>query len=326
MTSIRCLLLLILLSPIHTAIADELQPAYIQLDQVNGTQWQLRWKSSANSTLGIKGEVILPSSCQSLQTSREFHNGSVFHHTSLTCDADLSGSTVGLTHLASTSTDALVRISPAAAPSITLRLTPEKPVIRIPANPEDRAIVPTYTALGIEHILMGFDHLLFVLGLVLLLKGGWQIFATVTAFTIAHSVTLAGATLNYLSAPGKPVEAVIALSIVFLAAEILKTQPGEERLSQRYPWTIAFMFGLLHGFGFAGALADIGLPRQDTPLALLTFNIGVEIGQLIFVFIILATLKLVETTAGHLLRGLKLSTAYGIGSLATFWLVGRLIS
>ncbi len=147
---------------------------------------------------------------------------------------------------------------------------------------------------------------------------------TVTAFTVAHSITLAGASLGLFNLPQRPVEAVIALSIVFVAAEVLKAQPGQIRLSQRFPWMVAFAFGLLHGFGFAGALAEIGLPQSDVPLALLAFNLGVEAGQLLFIGAILAGVAGVRQMAGFPLRWTRVAAAYAIGIIATFWLIERL--
>lgn len=318
-------LLLLLLMVCQNGSADELKPVYIQLDQLDQLNWVLRWKASANSSLGRLGEVVLPESCVAGERVREFHNGNVYHELTLSCETDLSREEIGMEHLASSVTDALVRVSRLNETPITLRLTTAEPVATIPAGSSNAPVISTYTYLGIEHILMGFDHLLFVLALVLLLKGGWLITKTVTAFTIAHSVTLVGTTLGYFALPSKPVEAVIALSIVFLAAEILKTKPGRERLSEQYPWLVAFLFGLLHGFGFAGALAEIGLPQEEAPLALLTFNIGVEIGQLLFVFAALAVLKLIDVLRSNLVRPIKRATAYGIGSLATYWLIDRMI-
>ena len=180
-----------------------------------------------------------------------------------------------------------------------------------------------YTALGIEHILLGIDHLLFVLALLLLVRGTWMLVKTITAFTIAHSITLGLATLGFVHVPPLPVEAAIALSIVFLCAEIIHAQRGQVRLTFQYPWVVAFAFGLLHGLGFAGALAEIGLPQSEIPLALLFFNIGVEIGQLIFVAVVLFlvwSFRQISIDASRLARSFSV---YVIGTLATFWLLQR---
>lgn len=183
-----------------------------------------------------------------------------------------------------------------------------------------------YFLLGVDHILTGFDHLLFVLALILLIHDRWMLVKTVTAFTIAHSITLAGATLGYISLPQKPVEATIALSIAFVASELVKVRSGERRLSENYPWIVAFVFGLLHGFGFAGALKEAGLPQTDISLALLTFNLGVEAGQLMFI----AAALVVFRAAGMLLTvpiaPARIAAAYLIGTTSMVWLVARLSS
>ena len=168
------------------------------------------------------------------------------------------------------------------------RLTPQQPATVIPVQPGAWEVAGTYLGLGVEHILTGIDHLLFVLALLLLTTGTWRLLKTVTAFTVAHSITLALATLGLVHVPPKPVEAVIALSIVFVAAEILHARRGRIGLAARMPWIVAFTFGLLHGFGFAGALSEVGLPAGQIPVALLFFNLGVEAGQLLFIAAVLA--------------------------------------
>lgn len=186
----------------------------------------------------------------------------------------------------------------------------------------------TYLLLGVEHILGGIDHLLFVLALLLLVKGIRRLVATVTAFTLAHSLTLAGATLGFVTMPGPPVEAAIALSIVFVAAEVIHSRQGKSGLTERFPWVVAFTFGLFHGFGFAGALTDIGLPQNSIPLALLFFNVGVEMGQLLFIAAVLGLIWLGRKLANRLcLPHPKWTWAvppYVIGSLAVFWLIQRI--
>lgn len=185
-----------------------------------------------------------------------------------------------------------------------------------------------YLVLGIEHILLGFDHLLFVLALLFIVGGGWRLVKAITAFTVAHSITLGLATLGYVSMPSAPVEAVIALSIVFLCVEIIHARQGRKGLAFRYPWVVAFAFGLLHGFGFAGALSAIGLPPAEIPLALLFFNLGVEVGQLIFVFAVLTIFALLRkimnlTRESHAFVKLERILVYGIGVLSTYWLIER---
>ncbi len=180
-----------------------------------------------------------------------------------------------------------------------------------------------YTVLGIEHILEGIDHLLFVLALLFVVQGGWKLVQTITAFTVAHSITLGLATLGYANMPSAPVEASIALSIVFMCVEIIHQQRGRAGITFTYPWVVAFSFGLLHGLGFAGALADIGLPPAEIPIALLFFNVGVEIGQLMFVITVVLVVSLLSRLPLMQWYRLRTATVYVIGTLATFWVLER---
>jgi hydrogenase/urease accessory protein HupE len=182
----------------------------------------------------------------------------------------------------------------------------------------------SYLQFGAEHIWMGIDHLLFVLALLLIVRGRRRLVWAITAFTVAHSITLAAATLGLVAVSQAPVEAVIALSIVFLASELVDQQRGGSGLTQRNPWIVAFVFGLLHGFGFAGALREVGLPAGDIPLALVSFNVGVELGQLAFVAGVLALALVGRRIAMPTPAWLRLSAAYGIGSVSAYWLLERL--
>ena len=182
-----------------------------------------------------------------------------------------------------------------------------------------------YLGLGIEHILSGLDHLLFLLALLLIVRGRWMLVKTITAFTLAHSFTLGLATLGFIHVPSRPVEAAIALSIVFLCSEIIHARNGRTGLTYRYPWIVAFAFGLLHGLGFASALSEIGLPGSEIPIALLFFNIGVEIGQLIFVSIILAFVWLLRRMPVHAPSWAQAVPAYAIGAVASYWFIERFL-
>ena len=195
--------------------------------------------------------------------------------------------------------------------------------MEIKAKPDRWQVARTYFITGVEHILFGYDHLLFVVSLVLLLSGFWTIAKAVTAFTVAHSITLIGTTLGFLGLPQRPVESVIALSILFLAVEIVKRKPDEPRLSERIPWVVAFGFGLLHGFGFAGALNEIGLPESDVPTALLTFNLGVEAGQMVIVALSLAVLELLRRYSAVMVSPVLRFSAYAIGTISAFWFIER---
>ena len=218
----------------------------------------------------------------------EFNDGAYIERRTIRRDGGFAGHTVAIKGLSATSTDVLVRIETLGGTMQTERLSPTRTTFVVQATPDASEVAATYLRLGIEHILFGFDHLLFVLALVILVRGWRRVVATVTAFTVAHSLTLAAATLGLVSVPGPPIEAAIALSIVLVAVEIVNARRGTPSLAARWPWLVAFCFGLLHGFGFAGALAEIGLPHHAIPIALLFFNLGVEIGQLAFVAAVFA--------------------------------------
>ena len=247
-------------------------------------------------------------------------------------DGGFIGQAVSISGLSATSTDVLVRIESLAGTVQTERLSPTKTAFIIQAVPGAWEIAATYLHLGVEHILFGFDHLLFVLALVILVRGWKRVAVTVTAFTIAHSITLAAATLGFVNVPAPPLEATIALSIMLVAVEILNARRGKPSLTERLPWLVAFCFGLLHGFGFAGALAEVGLPQHSIAVALLFFNVGVEIGQLIFVVAILSMISLLCYVASRLLEParirpaldrLDVTVAYAIGVMAAYWLIER---
>jgi hydrogenase/urease accessory protein HupE len=247
------------------------------------------------------------------------------------CEAGLVGKTVTIDGLPTTRTDVLARVIGLDGTTQTARLTPERPSFAVTGTAGWREVVTTYTVLGVEHILLGIDHLLFVLALLFLVGSVRRLIATVTAFTVAHSLTLASATLGWLHVPQAPVEASIALSIVLVAVEVLAASRGRPHLGRRRPWLVAFAFGLLHGLGFAGALREVGLPDNAIPLALLFFNIGVEVGQIAFVLAVVAFLQ----TASALLGATDLwgparraapAAAYGIGMLAAYWLIERTLS
>jgi hydrogenase/urease accessory protein HupE len=223
-------------------------------------------------------------------------------------------------------TDTLIRAEFADGTTWTQRLTPAHPETVIPVRESGPAVAIVYLKLGMEHILLGIDHLLFVLALVMLVSGARRLVATITAFTAAHSLTLAAATLGWIQVPQQPVEALIALSIVLVAGEIVHTRQGRPGITRHWPWLVAFIFGLLHGFGFAGALAEVGLPEGHIPLALLFFNVGVEFGQLLFIAAVLGTVALSRRARAPLPRGAELLAPYAIGSVAMFWVIQRVSS
>lgn len=203
-----------------------------------------------------------------------------------------------------------------AEPSVTLTQDGQLPLSQVFAS---------YVPLGIEHILLGVDHLLFVLGLMLLVDSLKALIKTITAFTVAHSLSLAAATLGWVGVPEAPVNAAIALSIVIVAVEVLKERKGEPSWTSRFPWAVAFGFGLLHGLGFASALTDIGLPRENLPAALLFFNVGVEIGQIAFVLLVLALIRAHRRLQAMPPQWSETFGVYTMGAIASFWFISRMI-
>lgn len=235
----------------------------------------------------------------------------------------LEGGTIQVHGLSATMADVLVRVELSDGRVVTRMLRPDSPSFVFSVQDAGPA-VGDYFVLGVEHILFGIDHLLFVLALVLIVRGAGLLVKTITAFTIAHSITLGLATLGVVKVAAAPVEAVIALSIVFVAVEIVRLQRGQSSLTSRAPWIVALTFGLLHGFGFAGALGEVGLPANEVPLALLLFNIGVEVGQLAFVVLVLAAMALLSRLRVPLPEWGRLVPPYAIGSLAMFWVIQRI--
>jgi hydrogenase/urease accessory protein HupE len=319
-------LLLWLLAFAAPARADDLRPGYLDITQETQAQWRMTWKAPAVGRKVTAAKPVIPDRCTAGRERLSASDFALIYVRSLSCPNGLKGQVVGLSGIDSRFSDALIRIAPLGEGVQTGRLTIENPTFKVSETPDRWQVAKTYFWLGVTHILAGFDHLLFVIALVLLLNGAWRIAQTVTAFTIAHSLTLIGTTLGWISVARQPVEITIALSIIFLGVEIVKADPAKPRLSERFPWAIAFGFGLLHGFGFAGALAEIGLPQGEIPVALLTFNLGVEAGQLVIVSGALLVLGLARRYAHSGARVLRHVSAYVIGITASFWLIERALS
>lgn len=306
------------------ARADELRPGYLELTQVDAQSWKVLWKAPVLGGLATRARPALPPFCTLGPPQSRLDGAAVVAAMTATCTKDLAGAQVGVAGMDAAFTDVLLRAAPLGRRVQATRLTAANPMATIAAVPGRWQVARTYLKLGIDHILEGYDHLLFVVALMLLLRRPWQVVGATTAFTAAHSLTLAGSTLGLVGLAQAPVEALIALSIVFLAVEIAKQDPDAPRLSERAPWLIAFAFGLIHGFGFAGALREIGLPEGDVPTALLTFNIGVELGQLLVIALVLAILTAIHRLRPQALRPAILAATYGIGTTASFWLIARL--
>ena len=327
-TLARALLALVALGVSVPVLAHRLSPAYFGFRETMPAVFDVQWKVSVSGGLAAVLEPKLPENCGLSGDVRTYVVEDVrTQHGAVACQGGLGGRTFSVAGLADTQTDVLLRIDYLDGSSSTQRLTRDAPSVTIPLKPSGFEVVRTYTVLGVEHILLGVDHLLFVLALLLLVRGVRRLVATVTAFTVAHSLTLGAATLGFVHVPPAPVEAVIALSILFLASELARRRAGgEPDLTERFPWIVAFSFGLLHGFGFAGALREVGVPEQAVPLALLFFNVGVELGQLLFIAAVFGVGWLVRTSAVPVPQGWQRAAAYGIGSVAAFWVVQRTVA
>ena len=321
----RWLFSIIILLFCTPVFADEMRPGYMEYTQIENNNWQLFWKIPIRGGVDPSSKPILPSSCKTIgEPTREIVNMALVSKSKIACTESFLGKSIGISNFGSNQTDVFVRIIPLNSSAQALRLSAEHPIAQINKRPNRLQVAQSYFITGIEHILQGYDHLLFVLCLVLLLRNSWTIAKAATAFTIAHSITLVGTTLGLVGLPQQPVEILIALSIVFLAVEIAKKDPNQPRLSEKMPWVIAFIFGLIHGFGFAGALREIGLPEGEVPASLLTFNLGVEAGQLIIVFGALLAIKLIEKLSLKALAPTLQLSNYLIGIIASYWFIERL--
>jgi hydrogenase/urease accessory protein HupE len=317
----------LLLLSAAAASAHELRPAYLDIRETTAGDFAILWKTPAIEDRRLALYLRLPEGCRPKgEAINSFEAGAYFERWTANCAGGLKGRSLTIDGLRTTLTDVLVRLANADGSTQVARLTPETPSLVVTGSHTMVEVAKTYFLLGLEHILAGVDHLLFVLALMLLIRDRWMLLTTITAFTLAHSITLAGAALGYLSLPQKPVEAVIALSIAFVASELARATPGRRRTSETYPWLVAFVFGLLHGFGFAGALKEIGLPQTDVPLALLTFNLGVEAGQLLFVAAVLVAIRAATALVSVPLMPARMAASYLIGTMAMLWLVTRIES
>ena len=307
-----------------------LQPGFLELRLVDTDLYSVLWKKPANRGKPMAISAVLPENCDQAKPPASVWDGMAYlARWTARCAGGLEGGEIRIDGLDQTSTDVLVRFDFTDGNVESRRLTPEDSSFTVPAIPSRFEVVRTYLVLGFKHILEGIDHLMFILALLILVKGKRRLVITVTAFTLAHSLTLAGATLQLVQIPGPPVEAAIALSIMFVASEIMHSRSGSPGLTEKYPWIVAFIFGLLHGFGFAGALAQIGLPQSSIPIALLFFNVGVEIGQLFFIACVFSIIVLGGAIISRISmpRMAWVSTVppYIIGSAAAFWTIQRLV-
>jgi hydrogenase/urease accessory protein HupE len=309
------------------AHAHEARPAYLEVKETAPNRFDVLWRIPVLSGMRLPVALQMPAGMRNVEEPTVQDLGdSLLERRKVDAGSDgLAGKRIGFPGLQLTITDVLVRVELADGRTWTTVARPSQPWFEVAQARGTAATAWTFAIQGIEHILLGVDHLLFVLGLLFIVRTPWMLVKTITAFTVAHSITLAIATLGYASVPGPPLNAAIALSILFLGPEIVRAWRGQSSFTIRHPWVVAFAFGLLHGFGFASGLTAIGLPKNDIPLALLMFNVGVELGQLAFVALILLLHRAFEYLEMHWPRALKLVPAYVVGTLGAFWTIQRVV-
>jgi len=322
---LRALLLAFLAVVPLVSYAHETRPAFLEIKETAPGEFSILWRTPVLAGMRLPLALQLPDGVRSVKPPvvEELADSLVERRWIEAFPNGLAGKRIEIAGLQLTITDALVRIELLDGRTIQTIARPSQPWVEIAATQSRWEVMGTYIVEGIRHILFGADHLLFVLGLLLIVGNGWMLVKTITAFTIAHSITLAVATLGYAQAPALPLNAAIALSILFLGPEIVRVRRGETSFTIRRPWVVAFAFGLLHGFGFASAMTSAGLPRQDLALALLSFNVGVEVGQLGFVALILALAGAFRALEARWPRWVHALPAYAVGTLGAFWTIQR---
>lgn len=322
------LILAALAAPL-TAAAHEVRPALLQITETGPQTWTVFWKQPAMGDVALRLSPQLSSGWLDAPPSDQYAApGFLVKTWTVRSPKPLSGQTLKVEGLDQTITDVLVQVSLRDGRHIDAVVKPQHPTLDLQLDAAAAPAAPAYLKLGVEHILTGADHLMFVLGLLLLVGVNWRIVKAVTAFTVAHSLTLTAAALGWVHVPSAVIESLVALSIVFVAVELIPRPGREDPLTRRHPWVVAFVFGLLHGLAFAGALTEIGLPPHAVAMSLFLFNVGVEIGQLAFIGVaILAILGLRWLRARapwSLAAPARLAPAYAIGSFASFWFIERL--
>ena len=312
------------------ALAHEVRPALLQITETTPSTYEVVWKQPMVGDLAVHlvphlsgGLIDREPDGQDVETGFRIKTWTLRN-------AAIEGRTVEIEGLANSVTDVLVRVVPLTRPAINSVIRPSDPPFVLDLSGPNGLAVPAYLLMGVEHILTGFDHLLFVFGLFLLIGPNWRLVKAITAFTVAHSITLGLAALGFIQFPSAVIEALVALSIVFVAWELVKGETHGRSLAHRYPWLIAFTFGLLHGLAFAGALAEVGLPKGAAPQALFLFNVGVEIGQLSFIAAVLAISwllrRLPQWRRVETYGWARAMPAYVIGGLSSYWLIERIVA
>ncbi len=321
-------LALVAWAPSPSARAHEIRPALLDIEETGPGLFEVTWKLPGRGDRALGLEPVLPETLELAAPAavRQVPGAWVQRATYKSDGASLVGQRISIRGLRALQTDVLLRVHLLDGSTHTAILRPNTPTFEIPARESRKEVALATWKMGVTHILEGFDHLLFLLALMLIVTGFWPLVKTITAFTVAHSITLALATLGVVHFPTAPTEAVIALSIVFLAAEVVRKRRGELVLTERYPWVVAFGFGLIHGLGFAGALSQIGIPQDEVPLALLMFNLGVETGQIAFVTVVALALAGIRRIPIAPPQGAWRLAPYAIGGLAAFWTIQRIVS
>ena len=315
------------LAPTPGAWAHESRPAYLEIKETSPGRYAVLWRTPILSGMRLPVVVKFSDDVHNVTAPvlRELPDSLVERRLIDAGSSGLAGKRIEFVGLQATITDVLVRMQMRDGVGSTTLVRPSQAWVEVAGSPGLLAVAGAYFKLGIEHILFGADHLLFILGLLLIVQDRWMLVKTISSFTVAHSITLAIATLGYARAPEPPLTATIALSILFLGPEILRSRRGETSLTIRHPWVVAFAFGLLHGFGFASGLTTMGLPRVEIPLALLIFNMGVEAGQLLFVIVVLLLERSFHRLEVRLPRLLEALPAYAVGSLGAYWTIQRVV-
>ena len=312
-------------------MAHEIRPALLEINEKQPGFYDVVWKVPALGDRVLGLAPVFPEMMKPVgPASPHLSPGALVQYFSFNTDGQtIAGQQIFMEGLSALQIDVLVRVNLANGDHHAVILRPKSPSWVIPERATKSAVAWSYLKMGVTHIFEGIDHLLFVLALVIIVPNLWMLLKTITAFTLAHSVTLALASLGFVHVPSGPTEAVIALSIVFLAVEIVRSHRGQSSLTAKYPWIVAMTFGLVHGLGFAGALSEIGLPQHEIPLALLMFNVGVELGQIAFVFAILCLLGVLKLVWSQWPRLEPVSrwqlVPYGIGCVAAYWTIERTI-
>ena len=315
------------IAAMSAARAHEARPAYLELKERAPGQYDVLWRTPVLAGMRLPVMLKLPDGVKNLVEPRvDELSDSLLERRSIDAGpGGLAAKRIAFPGLQLTITDVLVRVERLDGSVSTEIVHPQRAWFELAPPRSTLQSAGVFIVQGIEHILLGVDHLLFVLGLLALVGSPWMLVKTITAFTVAHSITLAIATFGIATIPAEPLNASIALSILFLAPEIVRARSGGTSFTIRHPWVVAFAFGLLHGFGFASGLAALGLPQAEIPLALLMFNVGVEIGQLAFVALVLLMARAFEVLQVRWPARLALLPAYVVGSLGAFWTIQRVV-